>query len=232
MTTLALIPARAGSKGVPGKNLRRVGGRTLVERAVTACVNSGVVDHVLVSTDDEAIAEEARRAGAQVPFLRPKELATDEAAIVPTIEHALLAFEDHARVRVTTLIFTEPTLPFRSSNHIRAALLRFRQGDCRSVVAVCPLERKPQNIFTKTDSATIERFIKEPKIHFQRRQDMGRLCRLSSGAYVVGRDDFLTTKCLIVEPIGYTEMTGLESVNIDEEIDLLLAQLVAKEYGL
>lgn len=232
MVTLAFIPARGGSKGVPGKNLRVVGGRSLIERAVRACAESGVVDRVLVSTDDEAIAEAARNAGAEAPFLRPPELATDEAPMVPVIEHGIRAFEDYAGARVETLVFTEPTVPFRAAPHVRAAVERFRKGDCRSVITVCPLERKPQFIFTKVAGARLERFIKEPRISFTRRQDMAHLCRLSSGVYVVGRDDFLARRALIVEPVGYTEMTAAESINIDEEMDLLLADVVAARYGL
>lgn len=230
--TLAFIPARGGSKGVPRKNLRPIGGRSLIERAVRACIDSKVVDRVLVSTEDEAIAEAARQAGAEVPFLRPRELASDEARMVPVVEHGIRAFEAHAGLGVETLVFTEPTVPFRSAAHVRAAVERFRRGDCRSVISVCPLERKPEFIFQKVAGERLERFIKEPQARFARRQDMAHLCRLSSGVYAVGRDDFLAHKALIVEPVGYIEMTAIESINIDEEIDLLLAETVADRYGL
>lgn len=81
MTTLALIPARGGSKGVARKNLRLVGGRSLLARAIDAARDSGMVDRVVVSTDHEEIAGEARHCGAEAPFLRPLELASDQAAI-------------------------------------------------------------------------------------------------------------------------------------------------------
>jgi CMP-N-acetylneuraminic acid synthetase len=232
MVTLAFIPARGGSKGVPRKNLRPIGGRSLLERAVRACVESGVVDRVLVSTEDEEIAEAARRAGADVPFLRPRELASDEAPMAPVLDHGIRAFEAHAGLRVETLVFTEPTVPFRSAAHVRAAVERFHRGDCRSVIAVRPLERKPEFIFTKIAGDRLERYIKEPLASFARRQDMKHLCRLSSGVYVVGRNDFFAHHSLIVEPLGYTEMTATESINIDEEVDLLLAESVADRYGL
>jgi CMP-N-acetylneuraminic acid synthetase len=232
VTILAVIPARGGSKGVPRKNLRQIGGRSLIARAITAAKKSGVVDHVIISTEDAEIAAEARGAGAEVPFLRPHELASDDAPMVPVIEHAINSFEKHHGAQISTLIFTEPTLPFRSAAHIRAAVDRFRRGDCRSVIAVCPLERKPQNIFVKHDGERLERYIREPREDFVRRQDMSHLCRLSSGVYVVGRDDFLTAKALVVEPIGYVEMSLIESINIDSEVDLMLAEAVAKRYGL
>ncbi len=232
MVTLALIPARGGSKGVPGKNLKKIGGRSLIERAVSACRDSGAIDHVVVSTDDAAIADEAKRVGADVPFMRPAELAGDETPIVPVIEHGIVAVECWLGTPVTTLVFTEPTVPFRNASHIAEALARYGKGDCRSVVSVCPLERKPQNIFTKMPGEILHSYIVEPRERFVRRQDMDCLCRLSSGIYVVGRDDFMAERRLVIEPVGYTEVSGLESVNIDEEIDLLLAESVAERHHL
>jgi CMP-N-acetylneuraminic acid synthetase len=232
VTVLGLIPARGGSKGVVRKNLRRIGGRSLIARAVEAMRGSGAVDCVLVSTEDEEIAEEARRAGAEVPFLRPPELAADDSPMVPVIEHAIARFEERRGAPIATLVFGEPTLPFRTAAHVRAAVERFRQGDCRSVISICPLERKPHNIFVKKENGLLERYIREPREVFVRRQDMAHLCRLSSGVYVVGRDDFLSSRTLIVEPVGFTEMSATESINIDGELELMLAELVAQRHGL
>lgn len=232
MVTLALIPARGGSKGVPGKNLIKLSGRSLIERAVTACLDSGSVDHVVVSTDDAEIAAEAKRAGAEVPFVRPVELARDDTPIGPVIEHGIKAFEDWLGARVKTLVFTDPTVPFRNARHVADAVARYDRGDCRSVISVCPLERKPENIFVKNTDETLRRYIVAPREEFHRRQDMASLCRLGSGIYVVGRDDFMAERRLVIDPVGYTEMSRLESVNIDEEIDLLLAEIVAERHQL
>ena len=150
MTTLALIPARGGSKGVTRKNLRLVGGRSLLARAIDAARDSGIVDRIVVSTDDEEIAAAARHCGAEVPFLRPAELANDQSAIEPAIEHAIDNFERFTGLVVQTLVLVEPTSPFRSAEHVRAALEQFSTGSCRSVITVCPLERKPENIFAKS----------------------------------------------------------------------------------
>ena len=231
MVTLALIPARGGSKGVPRKNLRTVGRSSLLARAIAAARGADGIDHVLLSTDDEEIAAEGRRCGADVPFMRPKELAGDTAGIGAAVIHALESFERHSGKPVDTLVLLEPTSPFRTAEHVGRAVARFRAGGCRSVVSVCPLERKPENLFVKVDGL-LERFVKEPKMAFARRQDMERLCRLNSAIYVVGRRDFADTGGLVVEPIGFVEMTGMESINIDEELDLLLAEAVASRFGL
>lgn len=230
MKTLALIPARGGSKGVPRKNLRLVGDRSLLSRAIDAARKSGMVDCVTVSTDDYEIAAVAQRCGAQVPFLRPAALAEDQAAIGPVIAHALENFERVAGITVEILVLIEPTSPFRNAGHVKAALERFHAGDCRSVISVCPLERKPENIFAKSDGV-LQRYVRDT-VPFDRRQDMGHLCRLNSAIYVVGRDTFLDSEKLIVEPVGFVEMTAIESVNIDEEIDFIIAETVADRFGL
>lgn len=232
MTVLAIIPARGGSKGVPRKNLRKVAGRSLVARAVSAASDSGVADHILVSTDDPDIAAEARRAGAEVPFLRPSELASDDAAALPVFEHALVEYERQLGAAIDLILVIEPTVPFRTADHVAQAVHRYRKGDCRSVIAVCPLERKPENIFVKTPDGHLDRFIKEPKVNFPRRQEMDHLCRLSSGIYLVGRDDFLEKQQLIIEPVGFIEMTNLESINIDEPLDLEIANIVSEKYDM
>jgi CMP-N-acetylneuraminic acid synthetase len=230
MSVLAIIPARGGSKGVPRKNLRQVGGKSLLVRAVEAARECSLIDNVLVTTEDEEIAREAASAGAEVPFLRPAELAGDTISTIPVLVHAVSAYEEATGRRPTVLLLIEATVPFRRSELLTAAIERYRKGDCRSVISVCPLERKPQNIFVKAGSGHLQPYIMSPLETFTRRQDMEHLCRLSSGVYVVGCDDFLAARSLVQEPTGYVEMSARESINIDDELDLMVADLVAETY--
>jgi len=230
MVTLAIIPARGGSKGVPRKNLRCVGGLSLLQRAIEGARKSGMIDHVLVSSDDDEIRKEAALAGAEAPFVRPASLADDQAVSSDVVAHAIEQFEDLSRETVHTVVLLEPTSPFRNGENIRQALLKFAEGSCQSVVSVCPLERKPENMFIK--GPTLEPYIKQPRERFARRQDMHHLCRLNSAIYVFGRDAFMRARRFLLEPVGYVEMSPLESINIDDELDLQYAELVAKEYGL
>jgi CMP-N-acetylneuraminic acid synthetase len=233
MITLAVIPARAGSKGIARKNLRMVGGRSLLQRAVEAAIGCGVVDRVLVSTDDPEIQKEGLRFGAEVPFLRPAALATDSASTVEVVVHAISEYERLTNAPVGTVVLLEPTSPFRQGKHVQHAVEQYRTGCYKAVVTVCQLERKPENIFLKHGTAGgLQRYIQEPRRIFTRRQDMEQLCRVNSAVYVCGRDAFLTERAFLLEPMGYVEMTHRESVNIDEELDLLFADLIAKEYGL
>ncbi|MGE3274289.1 MAG: acylneuraminate cytidylyltransferase family protein [Vicinamibacterales bacterium] len=137
---LAIVPARGGSKGVPGKNLRPLAGRSLVARALDVARASGVVDHVIVSTDDEAIAGEARRAGGEVPFLRPAALAGDEAPMLPVLQHAVTSLEATGW-RPDIIVLLQPTSPLRTPAHVRDAVDRLRETGADSVVSVLELPR-------------------------------------------------------------------------------------------
>ena len=231
-TVLAIIPARSGSKGIPGKNLKIIGGISLLERAIKTALSTHNIDHLIVSTDSELIASNAKKFGAEVPFLRSEKLSNDTAKMTDVIEHAVLEFESSLNCEVTIIILLEPTVPFRTVKHIDKGIQRYFQGDCNSVVTVCPLERKPQNILTKTELNVVERYVKEPNHLFSCRQEMQKLCRITGGAYIVGRNEFFKHKSLIVPPVGYIETSNYESINIDEELDLLLAEVIAKKFGI
>jgi CMP-N-acetylneuraminic acid synthetase len=230
VNVLAIIPARGGSKGVHRKNLRLVGGKSLLQRAIEVARQCPLIDNVLVTTEDEEIAREAAAAGADVPFLRPVQLAGDDTPMVSVLTHAVTTYSTMTGQCPDVLVLIEATVPFRSHNLLTSAIERYRKGDCRSIISVCPLERKPQNIFIKRGDGCLERYITSPIENFSRRQDMEHLCRLSSGVYVVGCGDFLTSYKLVIEPTGYIETTLRESINIDDELDLVYANLVANKY--
>ena len=121
---LALIPARGGSKGLPGKNIRNLGGKPLVAWSIEQALRARHVDAVLVSTDSEEIAEVARCYGAAVPFLRPAELATDEAPTFPVVAHALEHYRTHERIAFAYTVLMEATSPLREEGDIDRMLER------------------------------------------------------------------------------------------------------------
>lgn len=222
---LAIIPARGGSKGVPRKNLRVVGDRSLLVRAIDSARGVPGIGTVLVSTDDAEIADAARAAGASVPFLRPAALAGDLAPTLPVVRHAL----DWARsngMRPPAIVLLEPTSPFRTTALVAAAVERFAAGDCRSVVSVVPLERKPENIFVA--GRHLERYIRDPVRRHARRQDMADLRRIDSAVYVCAADAVDAGE-LMAEPIGYVEGDWLSAINIDTPLDLDFARFLSRE---
>lgn len=147
---VAVIPARGGSKGIPRKNLADIAGRPLIEWSIDAAVASEVVDRVVVSTDDEEIAAVAAANGAEVPFLRPVELAADETPDLPVFQHIvdrLSGLEPDA-----VLVHLRPTSPVRPAGLIDAAVgLLLSTEDADSVRSVSPVEKSPYKMWVIGD---------------------------------------------------------------------------------
>ena len=137
---LGLVPARGGSKGVPDKNLRPLAGRTLLDYVHRAATESGVIDRLVLSTDALPIAEAGRRAGLEVPFMRPASLAQDDTPMLPVITHALDMLErDGWKPEVIVLL--QPTSPLRRAEHVRQAVEALRRTHADSVVTVVEVPR-------------------------------------------------------------------------------------------
>jgi N-acylneuraminate cytidylyltransferase/CMP-N,N'-diacetyllegionaminic acid synthase len=118
---LGIIPARGGSKGVPGKNIKVLAGKPLIVHTIDVALKSNL-HSVIVSTDDEAIAEVSKKAGAKVPFIRPAELATDSAKSIPVALHALKAMEEIEEIVYDAIMLLQPTAPFKTIEDINKAL--------------------------------------------------------------------------------------------------------------
>jgi CMP-N,N'-diacetyllegionaminic acid synthase len=137
---LGLVPARGRSKGVPGKNVRPLAGHTLLEYTARAARESGVLDRLILSTDSSEIADAGRRAGLEVPFMRPPVLAADDTPMVPVIEHALAEVSRHGW-SPEIVVLLQPTSPLRRPDHIRAAVNLLRETGADSVVTVIEVPR-------------------------------------------------------------------------------------------
>ena len=137
---LALVPARGGSKGVPDKNIRPLAGQSLLQYAAQAAASSAVVTRAVLSTDSDRVAAEGRRAGLEVPFMRPAALAQDDTPLLPVIEHAIGTLAEqgwHAEI----VVLLQPTSPLRTGAHIRTAVEMLRATDADAVVTVVELPR-------------------------------------------------------------------------------------------
>ena len=139
-SVLAIVPARGGSKGVPGKNLRPLAGRLLIEYVAEAARQSGVVDRTILTTDSEEIADAGRRIGMEVPFLRPAELSLDETPMLPVIQHAVHELESRGWTP-GIVVLLQPTSPLRRAEHVREAVNLLRQTGADSVVTVVEVPR-------------------------------------------------------------------------------------------
>lgn len=143
---VCVIPARSGSKGIPGKNLAELGGKPLLAWSIEAALRSRVIDRILVSTDSPEIAETARRFGAETPFTRPADLARDNVHAVQVVLHALDWLEQDGCAAPEGVMMLLPTSPLRRSEDVRDAVRLFRERDAPSVVSVCDTGRYMTNL--------------------------------------------------------------------------------------
>jgi CMP-N-acetylneuraminic acid synthetase len=167
---LGLVPARAGSKDVPGKNTRLLAGRPLLEYTARAARESGVLHRVVLSTDSEEIAECGRRVGLDVPFMRPAALAQDDTPMQPVVEHAL----DELRRQgwePEIIVLLQPTSPLRTPAHIRAAVERLHRTAADSVVSVVavPQHLSPDYVM-RVEDGRLRPFLPQ-SVRVTRRQD-------------------------------------------------------------
>lgn len=222
MTTVAIIPARGHSKGIARKNTRLLGGHPLIVHTVRAALAARGVDRVVVSTDDAAIAAIARRAGAEVPFMRPAELATDVAPTVDAILHAVAELEisDGPIARVLTL---QPTSPFRTAGHIEEALQLQRSTGADSVVSVATLGMPISVIGHLMDG----RFLGAGPNGDVRRQASPPAVRITGGIYVTSRR-LLDTGRLVDERPTALVLDDVAAIDIDTMEDLRLARRLAR----
>lgn len=133
---IGLIPARGGSRRIPGKNLADICGRPLIAYTIDASRRAKRLTRTIVSTDDQEIAEVSRKLGAEVPFLRPSRLATDKAKSIDVIRHAARWLEKHGP-KLRAMVLLQPTSPLRAAAHIDNAVRLFFASGCDSVVSVC-----------------------------------------------------------------------------------------------
>jgi len=171
MTTLALVPARGGSKGLPGKNTRPLGGKPLIAWTIERAKQAGIFDRIVVSTDSSEIADVARRHGGLLPFIRPAEIAGDATPMRDVIRHAIEA-ETAAGFEPEIIILLQPTSPLRSAEEIRTAAQILRSTNCDSVVSVSPvpLHLCPDFVF-RIEDGSLRHFLPEGA-EVRRRQDV------------------------------------------------------------
>ena len=227
MKFIGIVPARGGSKGIKDKNLKSIGGKSLLERAINSAIE--YMD-VVVSTDSELIKSNALKLGAKVPFLRPSFLANDEANTIDVLIHAIKEYESLMYSKYDYVFLIEPTSPFRNSAHIKEVINKLKTNQFKTIISVCNLERKPENIFIK--GKYLKKYIQKPNHKFEQRQLMRSLCRLNSAIYATKSEDLLSQRKILVDPIGFINMSDIESINIDSHLDLDYANFISKKFNL
>jgi CMP-N-acetylneuraminic acid synthetase len=219
-----VIPARGGSKGLPGKNLRNLGGLPLIGHAIASAREARRLDRFIVSTDSAEIAEAARRHGAEVPFSRPAELATDEAGMVPVLQHAVRWLEASGGPRPDLIVTLQPTSPFRLGDDIDRTIVKVIETGAESAQTVVEASYHP--FFMKTLDGDRTVALHSEGHAYVRRQDAPPVYQ-PSGAVYVTRYDVLMRDGHVLGKDNRAIVMGFEaSVNVDTEWDFLLAELI------
>ncbi len=221
---LAIIPARGGSKGVPRKNVRDVGGKPLLVWTIEAALSSRYLDRTVLSSDDEEIMQAARAAGCEVPFRRPAAYATDEADALSVIRHALGALDQ----TFDYVAWLQPTSPLRQTDDIDGAIALCVERQAPSCVGVVETEKSPFWCMTMTADGALSPLMGTEQIP-GRRQETPATYALNGAVYVAKAHDLAAGQSFFVPgTVGYL-MPRERSFDIDSELDLKIVDFLMRQ---
>lgn len=224
---LAIIPARAGSKGLPSKNSKVLNGKPLIAWTIEASLKSKYIDETIMSTDCEQIAAIAKKYGAQVPFLRPQELAQDDSRSIDAVYHTLEELEK-IKVKYDVVVFMQPTSPLRTEKHIDEALEILFKKEAKGIVSMCKCEKSPVWSNMIPEDGSIKDFIKNEFNNISRQQtpDYYRI----NGAIYIAYIDYLRENDAYFGDKSYVyKMDSDSSTDIDTIRDFQLAEIIMRE---
>jgi CMP-N-acetylneuraminic acid synthetase len=227
---LAVIPARGGSKGVSQKNIRPVCGNPLIAYTIqTALAARHLLYRTIVSTEDSEIAAVAKEHSAEVPFLRPTELAGDKVSTLPVLQHAVNFIETQDGIKIDWVMLLQPTAPLRALEDIEAALDVAHQNNCDSVISVVQVFAEHPILMKRIEKNRLLPYCIEEK-EGTRRQDYRPAAYMRNGAiYLTRRDVLMEKNSIWGQIICPCIMPPERSLNIDSELDLKLLELLMRE---
>ena len=226
MSCIAIIPARAGSKGLPGKNTALIEGKSLVQLAIESALSIPEITRVVVTSDDVSVQKIASDLGAEV-VVRPAGLAQDDSSIESAILHALAELNlDPTSTDVLTVI--QPTSPLRDKQLLATSISNFiKNGSQGSLFGVVEVEHHPAKMLLVNGEFVVP-FTKVEDLSAPR-QKLDRVVRQSGSIYITNLQQFLSLGTLFINPVGWVAVSGAEAIDIDTAQDLALAQETARE---
>lgn len=220
MKILAIIPARGGSKGVPRKNIKNLCGKPLIQYTIEAAQQANVLTEIMVSTEDEEIANVAQSLGAAVPFLRPQALAGDKA---PTIDAVINVLETYQQLGKSfdVVCLLQPTNPLRSAEVIQRSIAKFKEteADCLLSVREVPHEYNPHWTFEEKGDTQLLKIATGEQVIIPRRQELPPAYYRDGSIYLTKSSVILEQKSLYGDHISFINMEGEPHVNIDTLAD-------------
>ncbi len=227
---LLTICARGGSKGVKGKNIKDLNGKPLIYYTIKQALKWDKAKRVIVTTDSEEIAKIAKKYGAQVPFKRPAELATDTAGTISVLRHAIQECESIYKEKYDYLIDLPVTAPIRTSKDIDEALKLFKKKKPETLVSVTPAARNPYFNMLE-DSGNGKVWYSKPNDGFLRRQDAPSVYDMNNSIYIYDINylkDEKNTKAVSKNTVPFI-MDPISAIDIDTEIDFKILESLVKE---
>ncbi len=230
MRFVGIITARGGSKGIPGKNIADLGGKPLIAWTIEAALQSKCLQKIIVSTDDDQIAEISRKFGAEVPFKRPEELSGDKSAHIPVVQHAVKWLEDNGNAVYDYIVLLQPTSPFRIGEDIDAAAKLAIEKNAVAITSVSSTGCHPCYAQKINKEGIVEHYIERANDEYVRRQDLEPAYIENGAIFIVRRDALMNDN--VLDPAGQTYaciMPEERALDIDTPLDLRIANLLMND---
>ena len=230
MRILGIIPARGGSKGVPRKNIKLLNNKPLIQYSIESALRSKLLTSVIVSTDDIEIAQISIELGAEVPFMRPNNLATDSAKSIDVVLHAIAELEK-INLFFDAICLLQPTNPYRENGLIDLCITKFTNNDYESLITVLPVPHQynPHWVY-ETNANGILKLATHEIMPISRRQDLPTAFFREGSVYITKIEIIKTEKSLYGTRIGFHEINSKFKVNIDTIEDWAQAENLAVQY--
>ena len=225
---LGVITARGGSKGIPGKNIKVLGDKPLIAYTIESAKKSKLITHLIVSTDDEEIADVAKKYGADAPFIRPKELAQDTTPHLPVMQHAIKFMVDKLGIVFDYAVILQPTSPFRMPEDIDGTIQKLIDTRADSAVSLVESDKSMHPMKAKKlEGDKVLAYCME-EVEGIRRQDIPIAYRRSGAVYAMKRDLLLKDNRLYGDFVVGCVVPKERSIDIDEPFDWLRAKHMLK----
>ena len=225
---LGIITARGGSKGIPRKNIKDLAGKPLIAYTIEATKASKYLTRCIVSTDDQEISEISKQYGADIPFMRPAELAQDQSTSIDVVQHALTKIEQEQGEKYDYLMILQPTSPLRTAEDIDACIQKIIDTDADSVMGVLELIDFSLKKLKKIEDDQILPLVEDEGNQSARRQDLSKIYKRNCAIYLTKTD--LIMQGDIFGKISRPHIMSAESsVDINEPIDFQIAELYLKK---
>jgi CMP-N,N'-diacetyllegionaminic acid synthase len=227
-TVLAIIPARGGSKGLPGKNIRPICGKPLIAWSIEQSLSSTIIDRTIVSTDSAEIADVSKKYGADVPFVRPDDLSTDQASTMKVVEHAIQYIKNNDELEYDYIVLIEPTSPLRESDELDKMLRQLEEYSANfdSIISIGEVTEHP-SIMKRKVGFQLEPFCSDLVMETRRQDNTPAYFPYGVG-YIVKVNVLLSEKTFYTKRCMYYEIKRYQNYEIDDFYDFVCVEAVMK----